>query len=79
MVILIYILFEDYIIDSVQAAVTSMIHMSPYQKCPYCEAVIEISSDDRSAMERHIRTTHAEQDAHDLLHKQATRYINRNY
>jgi hypothetical protein len=45
--------------------------MSPYQQCPYCEAVIEISSDDRQAMERHIRADHAEQDPPDSLRKQA--------
>jgi hypothetical protein len=48
-----------------------MIRMSPYQQCPYCEAVIEIAADDRSAMEQHIRTTHAEQDTCDSLRKQA--------
>lgn len=57
----------------VQAAVVSITHMPPYQQCPYCETVIEIVSDDRSAMERHIRTTHAEQDIRDSLRKQATK------
>ena len=55
----------------IQATVASIIHMSPYQQCPYCEAVIEISSDDRRAMERHIRADHAEQDPRDSLRKQA--------
>jgi hypothetical protein len=61
---------ESCTMDSVQAAAASIIRMSPYQQCPYCEAVIEITGDDRSAMERHIRTTHAEQDTRDSLRKQ---------
>jgi hypothetical protein len=61
---------------SVQAIVAGMIRMSPYQQCPYCEAVIEIAADDRSAME-HIRTTHAEQDTYESLRSQTLQQTTR--
>jgi hypothetical protein len=32
--------------------------MSPYQRCPYCETVIEIDSDTKDALKRHIRVEH---------------------
>ncbi|WP_275039330.1 hypothetical protein [Halococcus thailandensis] len=32
--------------------------MSPYQRCPYCETVIEITSDDKERLKRHIRIEH---------------------
>ncbi|MGN8219382.1 hypothetical protein ACTG0T_13700 [Halococcus morrhuae DSM 1307] len=32
--------------------------MSPYQRCPYCETVIEINSDDKERLKRHIRVEH---------------------
>lgn len=34
--------------------------MTPYQRCPYCEAVIEINSDDKEALRRHIRIEHTD-------------------
>ena len=63
--------------SSVQADAAPTLCMSPYQQCPYCEAVIEIASDDRSAMERHIRTTHAEQNTHDSLRGKVPQQTNR--
>ncbi|HET7324485.1 MAG TPA: hypothetical protein VFJ06_09145 [Halococcus sp.] len=34
--------------------------MTPYQRCPYCETVIEIDSDDKEALRRHIRAEHGD-------------------
>lgn len=34
--------------------------MGPYQRCPYCEAVIDIGEDGKGALERHIRVEHTD-------------------
>ena len=36
--------------------------MSPYQRCPYCETAIEIVSDDKRRLRRHIRVEHTERE-----------------
>jgi hypothetical protein len=40
--------------------------MSPYQRCPFCETVVEIGSDRQNALRRHIRAEHTDnRPAHD--------------
>jgi hypothetical protein len=34
--------------------------MTPYQRCPYCETVVEIDSDDKERLKHHIRIEHAD-------------------
>ena len=34
--------------------------MSPYQRCPYCEVVIDIDTDSKRALRRHIRIEHTD-------------------
>lgn len=41
--------------------------MTPYQRCPYCETVIEITSDDKHALKRHIRVEHTNDERTDGL------------
>ena len=42
--------------------------MSPYQRCPYCETVIEINSDDKERLKRHIRIEHPEDERAEQYH-----------
>lgn len=37
--------------------------MTPYQRCPYCEAVIEIGSDGKKTLKRHIRIEHTDDES----------------
>jgi hypothetical protein len=34
--------------------------MTPYQRCPFCDVVVEIDSNGHDALKRHIRAAHDE-------------------
>ena len=34
--------------------------MSPYQRCPYCDVVLDIDTDEKRALRRHIRLEHTD-------------------
>lgn len=43
--------------------------MTPYQRCPYCEVVVEIDTDGKDALKRHIRVEHASEDRSRKSHR----------
>jgi glutaredoxin len=42
--------------------------MGPYQQCPFCETVVELDSDDKAALRRHIRIAHPDEDERETPH-----------
>ena len=45
--------------------------MGPHQQCPFCETVVELDSDDKATLRRHIRVAHPDEDERTAVHHAA--------